>query len=135
MSLSSLLPFLQTQLTRYGLTSILILVNIGNIFVAVLFGKHLKNHGDPTLSSPISYKFRYYRPNVWGQMAKYFLVLASIDRFAMTSANVHLRAFSRPTTARYLVSAITVFCHLVASERTFLGQEALRKEIIKLPTQ
>jgi hypothetical protein len=125
------------------MTAILILGNIGNTFVAILFGKHRKNacsmyllcavvmnnvfllsniplqvyiayHGDPTLSSPISCKLRYYLPNVWGQMARYFLVLACIDRFAMTSANVHLRAFSRPSTARYLMSIITVFCHLVA---------------------
>lgn len=140
---SPLLLLVQTQLTRYGMTSILILGNIGNIFVAFLFSAHRKNacsmyllgtvimnnifllsniplqvyvvnHGDPTLSSLISCKLRYYLPHVWGQMARYFLVLACIDRFAMTSANVRLRAFSRPSTARYLMSIITIFCHLIA---------------------
>ena len=137
------LLFLQIQLTRYGMTSILILGNIGNIFVACLFAKHHKNacsmyllgsmtmnnifllsniplqvyitnYGDPTLSSLIFCKLRYYLPNVWGQMARYFLVLACMDRFAMTSANVHLRAFSRPSTARRLMSITTIFCHLIA---------------------
>ena len=143
MSSPSLLPYVQTQLTRYGMTAILILGNIGNLLVALLFSKHRKNacsmyllctavmnnvfllsniplqvyiayRGDPTLSSLISCKLRYYLPNVWGQMARYFLVLACIDRFAMTSANVHLRAFSRPSRARYLMSITTVFCHLIA---------------------
>ena len=143
MSASTLLPFVQVQLIRYGLSTILILGNIGNGFVAFLFGRHQKNacsmyllsaaimsniflisniplqvyityHGDPTVGTPIFCKLRYYLPNVWGQMSRYFVVLACIDRFAMTNANVRLRAFSRPSIARYLMSIVTVFCHLVA---------------------
>jgi len=75
---------------------------------------YISYNGDPTLSSLIFCKLRYYLPNVWGQMARYFVVLACIDRFAVTSTDVRLRNFSRPSTARYLIGIITVFCHLVA---------------------
>jgi hypothetical protein len=143
MSSSSLLPLLQMQLTRYGMITILVLGNMGNAFVTLLFSRHHKNacsmyllyaavmnnvfllanvplqdyvtyYGDPTVGSPIFCKLRYYLPNVWGQMARYFVVLACIDRFAATSINVRLRMLSRPSTARYLLGIITVFCHLVA---------------------
>jgi hypothetical protein len=40
---SSFLPFLQVQLTRFGLTTLLILGDIGTVLVVLLFSKQRKN--------------------------------------------------------------------------------------------
>jgi hypothetical protein len=40
---SSVLPLLQVQLNRYGLPLILILGNIGNVFITVLFSQRRRN--------------------------------------------------------------------------------------------
>jgi hypothetical protein len=138
---SSLLPFVQVQLTRFGLPTVLILGNIGNGFIVLLFSKHRKNacsmyllsgavmnivyltynillslytsyYNDPTLLSPVFCRLRYYLSHVWGQMARYFIVLACIDRFVMTSIRARSRALSRPPIAWCLMAIITIIWHL-----------------------
>ena len=64
---------------------------------------YIYERGDPTIQFPIFCKLRMYLPHVWGQMGRYFIVLASIDRFAVTNTNVSLRALSRPYIARWLL--------------------------------
>ncbi|CAF1351228.1 unnamed protein product [Adineta steineri] len=125
MSSSSLAP-VQLQVDRYGLLTILIFGNIGNVFIMFLFKNHWKNpcavylmsaavtnillltfnipmalysfdYGDPASNSMVLCKLRPYLSNVWSQMGRYFVALAYIDR---------LRTFSRLSTARYLIGIL-----------------------------
>ncbi|CAF4134247.1 unnamed protein product [Adineta steineri] len=134
MSSSSLAP-VQLQVDRYGLLTILIFGNIGNVFIMFLFKNHWKNpcavylmsaavtnillltfnipmalysfdYGDPASNSMVLCKLRPYLSNVWSQMGRYFVALAYIDR---------LRTFSRLSTARYLIGIMTIVWSIAAS--------------------
>ncbi|CAF1447582.1 unnamed protein product, partial [Adineta steineri] len=132
---SSSLALVQLQLDRYGLLTILILGNIGNVFIMFLFKNHWKNpcamylmstaltnillltfnipmalysfdYGDPASNSMVLCKLRPYLSNVWSQMGRYFVALACIDRF---------RIFSQLSTARYLIGIMTIVWSIAAS--------------------
>jgi hypothetical protein len=140
---TSLLPVIQIQLVRYGITTIMFLGCTGNAYVVFAFLKHYKNpcamlllcaammniiylglsiplnvytyeHGDPSLYSMGLCKSRYYLFHVWGQMSRYFIVLACIDRFALTNRNNNIRKLSQPRIALCLIVIITIFWHLFA---------------------
>jgi hypothetical protein len=140
---TSLLPVVQIQLVRYGITTIMFLGCTGNAYVVFAFLKHYKNpcsilllsaavmniiylglsiplnvytyeHGDPSLYSMGLCKSRYYLFHVWGQMSRYFIVLACIDRFALTNRSNKIRRLSQSHIARYLIVIITIFWHLFA---------------------
>ena len=141
---SSTLSFLQDLLNRYTMPACMILGNIGNACNMFVLSKHrqsvcsmyllsasvmniffltfiisfsvyIYDHDDPTVHSPTLCKLRTYFPHVWGQMGRYCVVLASIDRFAMTSTNASLRALSRPIVARWILSASTAILHVLGA--------------------
>jgi hypothetical protein len=140
---TSALSFIQTQLVRYGITTIMFLGCTGNAYVVLTFLKHYKNscalfllsaaimniiylalsipltvytyeHGDPSLYSMGLCKLRYYLFHVWGQMSRYFIVLACIDRFALTNIDSKIRMLGQPYVARWLIGLITIFWHIFA---------------------
>lgn len=140
---TSILPFIQTQLVRYGIPIILSLGCTGNAYIVILFLKNHKNactmlllsaaimniiylvfsvplimytyeHGDPSLNSMSLCKLRYYLFHVWGQMSRYFIVLACVDRFALTHMNANIRMLSQPFMARWLIGITTIFWHIFA---------------------
>ncbi|CAF1264792.1 unnamed protein product [Adineta steineri] len=140
---TALLPVIQTQLVRFGTTVILFLGCFGNGYVVFLFIRHRKNacamfllsaavmniiylvfsipltvytyeYGDPSLYSMSLCKLRYYLFHVWGQMSRYFILLACIDRFALTHMNANMRALSQPHIARRWIVITTIFWHLFA---------------------
>jgi hypothetical protein len=140
---NSLLSFIQTQLVRYGTTTIMVLGCTGNAYVVFVFLKNRKNacaifllsaalmniiylafsipltvytyeYGDPSLNSMGLCKLRYYVFHIWGQMSRYFIVLACIDRFALTSTNANIRTFSQSYKAQCLIVITTIFWHLFA---------------------
>jgi predicted permease len=96
---TSILPIVQIQLTRYVMPIILIIGNIGNIFIVILFSRHRKNacslylicaavmnfgfigyiipmgvysltYGDPGSYSLIFCKLRQYLLHIYSQLAK-----------------------------------------------------------------
>ncbi|CAF1204434.1 unnamed protein product [Adineta steineri] len=73
------------------------------------------DRGDPSVGSSIFCKVRVYLPHVWGQMGRYFIVLASMDRFAMTSNSARLRSLSRLSVGRWLLGVFTVLWHALGS--------------------
>jgi hypothetical protein len=138
---SSLLPSIQALLVRYGITTIMVLGCIGNVCVVFFFSKHHKNacalfllnaaamniiyltlsvpltvytyeYGDPSLNSMALCKLRYYLFHVWGQISRYSIALACIDRFAVTHINSKIRAISQTYVAGRLIGFITVFWYI-----------------------
>ncbi len=116
---ASALPFLQAQLTYYGATTLLFLGVIGNICIVLIFRTKHRNacsmylmsaavmniislsfvisqyvytyaYGDLTVRSLVDCRIRTYLGNVWDQMARYFVVLACIDRYILTRDDIHI---------------------------------------------
>ena len=139
---TAILPFAQAQLTYYGATTLLILGVIGNICIVLIFNQHNRNacsmylmgaavmniisltfaipqniyssaYGDLKIRSLIYCRIRNYLGNVWGQMARFFIVLACIDRYTLTSENVNIRALSRPLIARWSMIIGTIIWHIL----------------------
>lgn len=124
---AAVLPFIQAQLTYYGGTTALVLGVIGNALVVLLFSKNHRNacsmclmwasvmnicslsysipqniytyaYGDLTVRSLIYCRIRNYLGNVWGQMARFFILLACVDRYVLTNGDINSWALSRPST-------------------------------------
>ncbi|CAF1249755.1 unnamed protein product [Adineta steineri] len=103
----TILPLIQTQITRYGMSTLLILGNIGNVIIIILFYRRRQNscamyllcaaivqsaaltfntvlnlyaldYDDPTVHSLFLCKFRAYITHIWNQLGRYLTVLASI---------------------------------------------------------
>jgi hypothetical protein len=139
---TSSLTFVQNQIVYYGTTTLLILGNIGNVCIVLIFSRNRRNacsmyliaaavmniaslsfnipnylynstYGDPTVNSLIYCKLRFYLANAWGQMSKYFIVFACIDRYVLTSGNARVRAFSRPSVALWAIGIATVVWHII----------------------
>jgi len=142
MSASSL-PVLQRYLNQYGMPICLILGNIGNTFIIFILKKRQQNacsmyllnaaimniifltfnillltytynYGDPTSQSLIFCKLRRFLLHVVGQISRYFIVLACIDRFAVTSLRAGLRTLSQPAKARNLMIILSIILFLCA---------------------
>ncbi|CAF3411144.1 unnamed protein product [Rotaria sp. Silwood2] len=139
-----ILPIIQNQLNLYGYPIFLVLGNIGNIFIVIIFGQQRVNACSTYLISsaiansfyltfnsfvqifPFYYndesaraftlcKIRFYVSNVLGQIAKTMIVLACIDRFMFTSSRATFRAFSQPKRAKWLIFVAIIFWHIFAS--------------------
>ncbi|CAF0925611.1 unnamed protein product [Rotaria sp. Silwood1] len=141
---TSILPTIQNQLNLYGYPICLVLGNIGNIFIIIIFGQQRVNacstylissaianscyltfnsfvqifpfyYNDESLRAFILCKIRFYISNVLGQIAKTMIVLACIDRFMCTSSRVKFRAFSQPKRAKWLIFLSIIFWPIFAS--------------------
>ena len=140
---SSTLTTIQTQLNLYGYSIFMILGNIGNVFIVIIFSRQRQNacaiylissaivnsvyltfngfvqifpfyYGDGTIRAIIFCKIYTYILNVLGQIAKTMVVLACIDRFLITSDRASFRAFSTPKRAKYLIFFSIIFWSLFA---------------------
>jgi hypothetical protein len=140
---SLVLPLLQVQLTRYSYCIILILGNIGNIFIVLMFSRRRQNscllyllvaavfnsitittslpialygfdYGDPNIHSLTLCKLRSYVVHAWTQISRYLIVLACVDRYVLTTNNVYFRAMNRPSVARYTIGSVIVFWHVAS---------------------
>jgi hypothetical protein len=139
---TSVLLFVQAQLTYYGATALLALGVTGNTCIVLLFSQRNRNacsmylmgasvmnivslsfsvphniytyaYGDLTIRSLVYCRIRNYLGNVWGQIARFFIVLACIDRYVLTSDNVNTRALSRPSIALWSMGIVTVIWHII----------------------
>ena len=140
---TSFLQVVQIQIVRFVIPTVAVLGIVGNILVLILFRKHHKNacalylsgaaamnilylslsvplnvytneRGDPSLYSLALCKLRFYMFHVWGQLSRYFIVFACIDRFALTHMNPRIRSMSHPKVVQPLMAIITVFWHVFA---------------------
>lgn len=132
---SSILPYIQAQITRYGTSTLMILGNIGNILIIILFYRRRQNacsmyllcaammsnasltfngvmalyvldYGDPTVRSIFLCKFRIYFGHILGQIGRYLAVVACIDRYMWTKNYAHARFMNRPTISRYIIGIV-----------------------------
>jgi hypothetical protein len=137
------LPLVQQQFVRYIIPIVAALGNFGNILVLILFRKHRKNacalylscaavmnilylslsvplnvytneRGDPSVYSLLLCKSRFYFFHVWGQVSRYCIVFACIDRFALTHMNPYIRSMSRVKVVYIMMATIIIFWHVFA---------------------
>jgi hypothetical protein len=139
---SSILTTIQTQVNLYGYSISMILGNIGNVFIVILFNRHQKsacsiylisgaivnniyllflgfvelfplNYNNGTVFAFVFCKLRPYVSSILGQVAKTMIVLACIDRYMITSDRATLRAFSTPRRAKcFVVFSVIAWCLL-----------------------
>ncbi|CAF3651586.1 unnamed protein product [Rotaria socialis] len=95
-------------------------INIVYITCSVILYFYTIYYGDPTTGSLIFCKLRYYLGHILGQMARYFIAVVCIDRFALTSMNARFRTFSKPSTTRFLIISISAIMHIVPSHIAIL---------------
>ena len=134
----SIFSFLQLQVNRYIIPIIIILGNVGNILIVILFHRRRKsscsmyilwaavmnsaaitfnivhtlytvNHGDPITSSLLFCKLRFYIPQIFSQTARYLTILACIDRYFLTTNHTYFRRISRPFIVRRLIVIVFIF--------------------------
>ncbi|CAF1482238.1 unnamed protein product [Adineta steineri] len=137
----TIFPFIQTQITRYGMSALMILGNIGNFLIIILFYQRRKNscamyllcaaiinsasltcsgvinvyaldYGDPTARSLFFCKLRLYVLNIWNQSGRYLTVLPCIDRYMWTRDDAHTRFMNRSSTSRYLAAMVFLLWHI-----------------------
>ncbi|CAF0746714.1 unnamed protein product [Adineta ricciae] len=141
---TSVLPTIQSRINSYGYPIALILGNLGNFLIVILFSRHRQNTCSIylicstvandlylTFNSlvqiyPFSYadentrayalcKIRFYVSNVLGQIAKTIIILTCIDRYLFTSQQATFRAFSTPKRAKCLILVTILSWPLLAS--------------------
>jgi hypothetical protein len=139
---SSTLTTIQAQLNLYGFSIILILGNIGNIFIVILFSRQRRHacsiylisaaimndiyltfnsfieifpfyYADETIGKFALCKIRYYLPSIIAQGARTMLILACIDRFLITDDRASFRAFSTPKRAKWFIFLAIIFWSLL----------------------
>ncbi|CAF1228526.1 unnamed protein product [Adineta steineri] len=137
----TILPLIQAQITLYGMSTLMILGNIGNIIFIILFYRRRQNscamyllcaaivqsatltfnsvinlyglnYSDPTVHSLFLCKFRAYITHIWNQTGRYLTVLACIDRYIWTANNAHGRLINRPSTSRCFTIILFLFWHI-----------------------
>jgi hypothetical protein len=135
---SSTLTTIQTQLSLYGYTILMILGNIGNAFIVIILSRQRRNpcviylissaivnsvyltfiglvqlfpfdYGDESIRALILCRMFSYVVNVLGQIPKTMVTLACIDRFMITSERVTFRAFSTLDRTKWLIFFSIIF--------------------------
>jgi uncharacterized membrane protein len=141
---TSILPTIQSQATLYGYPVLMILGDIGNVFVVIIFSQYRQNtcaiylialalinsgyltfncfnrifpfySGDETIRAFALCKLRSYLPNIMGQLGNTMIIAACIDRFLLTSSRATYRAFSTPKRAKRLIFFAIIFWLLFLS--------------------
>ncbi|CAF0736907.1 unnamed protein product [Adineta steineri] len=141
---SATLTTIQTQITLYANSIVVILGDIGNIFIIIIFLRQHQNtcsmylisaaifntfyltfnrlvqiypfyYRDETIRAFFLCKIRSYLPTVIGQIAKTMVVFACIDRYLITSEHANFRAFSTPKRAKYFILFSIIFWTLFSS--------------------
>lgn len=139
----NLLPVIQTELNRYGLSTVLVLGTIGNALVVVMFSKHRRRsccmyllwasvlnniyllfalpptlysltYGDLNGRSLIYCKLRFYLTHTLGQVARFFIILACFDRYLLTTISIRGQRLTQPSSARVLMITTFLFWHISA---------------------
>jgi hypothetical protein len=88
-------------------------MNIFSLSLAIPANVYLYAYGDLTVRSLVYCRMRNYLGNVWGQMARFCIVLACFDRYVLTSDNVSTRALSRPSIALWCMGIVTIIWHIL----------------------
>lgn len=99
--------YLRNSCSCYILASSI--TNLLIINIVVLFHMLAQGFGiNPTATSLFFCRFRQYASHILTLLSRIYIVLACADRWAMSSASVHRRAFSQIKVARILISLIAI---------------------------
>jgi hypothetical protein len=138
---SSTLTTIQTELNLYGYPILMILGNIGNVFILIIFSRQRQNpcaiylmsssivnsvylisfglvqifsfyYGGETIFELAFCKIYGYILNVLGQIARTMVVLACVDRFMITNERATFRAFSTLKRAKWFIFFSIIFWFL-----------------------
>ena len=138
---SSILSIIQTQLSLYGYPIFMVLGDIGNVFIVIIFSRQRQNpcalylissaivngvyltflglaqifpfyYGDGTIGALVFCKLYTYILNVLGQIPKTLVVLACVDRFMITNERATWRAFSTLKRAKWFTFFSILFWSL-----------------------
>ncbi len=138
---SSILLLVQIELILYGMSIVLLLAIIGNVFIIILLSRRRQNscaiylsgtavfntvglmiliplsiyriyYPDPTSYSLVLCKLRYYFSHSWGHTARYLMTLACLDRFILTTNNHRLLMMHRPKVSRTIMNITIIVCHI-----------------------
>jgi hypothetical protein len=141
---TSLLSIIPSKIITYGYPILMILGDIGNVFIVIIFSKYRQNtcaiyliasaiinsifltfsyfnqifpfyYGDETLRASVLCKLRSYVVNIFAELGNTMVVLACIDRFLLTSTRATYRAFSTPKRAKWLIFFSIIFWSLFFS--------------------
>jgi hypothetical protein len=138
---SSTFTTIKNILTLYGSPICMILGNLGNVFIAIIFSRQRESacalylicsavvnsiyltfssiagicafyYPDRTIRTIVFCKIYSYTLNFVGQVPKTMVILACIDRFLITSSRANFRAFSTPKRAKYIIVFSIIFWSL-----------------------
>lgn len=139
---SATLAYIQGQLSLHGNTVLMVIGNIGNAFIIIIFGQQRKtacsiyltssavvnslfltinfcftrfsfDYSVETLGAITYCKVSAYVLNILGQVAKTLLVFACIDRFLITCERASFREFSTIKRAKYVIFFAFIFWSLL----------------------
>jgi hypothetical protein len=121
-NICNLLTFTRPRLIKNPCSIYFLCATIGNINV-LGFGLIARFLSDGFGLDPASYnlgfcRFRYFILHSSMTLASWFIILAGIDRYCISSRNVHRRQLSNLKYARYL-TALTTFIFLAAYSHVF----------------
>ncbi|CAF4084993.1 unnamed protein product [Adineta steineri] len=146
---TAILSTILNQLNYYTYTTIMVLGNIGNIFIIILFTRQRQiacsiyiisstiinslnliftgfiqifpsDYTDGTTRAFILCKLRSYLGGIFGLISKTFIILACVDRFMITNPSANLRAFSTVKRAKWLVCFVCIFWLIFGSHAAIL---------------
>ncbi|CAF3334468.1 unnamed protein product [Rotaria socialis] len=105
--------YLQSSCSCYILASSitnLFIVNIDILFHMLSFGFGI----DPTTTSLYFCRFRQYVSHVTTLLSRIYIVLACIDRWAMTSTSVKLRSYSKVNVAKIIIPSVAIVWFIIS---------------------
>lgn len=116
-NLLNIFLFTRSTLRSSGCSFCFLCASIGNLFViypTFIFDLIRNNYSiDITASSDIFCKIYTYLSNQFYILPQYFITLAIIDRFCLTSSSAALRRLSNLFNVRLAILSLVIFCLLV----------------------
>ncbi|CAF4530532.1 unnamed protein product [Rotaria sp. Silwood2] len=144
MSVSTIVN-IQKSLGRYGLSTLIVLGNVGNILTILIFIRTLKkqsnsctcyllaasitnwilintslistvygvDHVDPQHRSIVVCKLRWYGGQILLMLSRSFMIVACVDRWALTSPRIIIRSFCRPKIARNIIFCLLLIWSII----------------------
>ena len=111
-SILSVLVLTQRNYRQNSCSCYILASTITNLFIMnfiIVFRILLGFNIDPTKTSWFFCKFRAYMAQVLTVLSRTYILLACIDRWAMTSRSARLRAFTRLKVPKILIPSVAIF--------------------------
>ncbi len=107
----NILIFTQRNYRRHSCSAYILANTFTNLIVIniIIFFRFVNGFNiDPTMTTLLFCKIRLYIAQVALTLSRIYIVLACIDRWALTSRNVHRRAFAQMKVAKILIPITSI---------------------------